>query len=90
VEAFARAQPSLQGTTWKLQALQAPEGPTLIQPPGRPLELVLATDSERFSGNNGCNWLLGDFQLAGDQLRCSQLVITKMRAPFRSHAPATE
>ena len=73
-----RAQPTLRGTAWKLQALQAPEGPTLINPPGRPPELLLATDSERLSGNSGCNRLLGGFQLAGDQLRFSQLVSTKM------------
>jgi copper homeostasis protein (lipoprotein) len=73
-----RAQPSLRGTAWKLQALQAPEDPTLINPPGRPPELLLATDSERLSGNSGCNRLLGGFQLAGDQLRFTQLVSTKM------------
>ncbi len=73
-----RAQPTLRGTAWKLQALQAPEGPTLINPPGRPPELLLATDSERLSGNSGCNRLLGGFQLAGDQLRFSQLVSTKI------------
>jgi heat shock protein HslJ len=73
-----RAQPTLRGTTWKLQALQSPTGPTLINPPGQPPELLLATDSERLSGNSGCNRLLGGFQLAGDQLRLSQLVSTKM------------
>ena len=73
-----RAQPTLRGTAWKLQALQAADGPTLIQPPGRPPELLLATDSERLSGNSGCNRLLGGFQLAGDQLRFSQLISTKM------------
>ena len=73
-----RSQPSLRGIAWKLQALQAPNGPTLINPPGRPPELLLATGSERLSGNSGCNRLLGGFQLAGDQLRFSQLVSTKM------------
>jgi uncharacterized lipoprotein YbaY/heat shock protein HslJ len=73
-----RAQPTLRGTAWKLQALQLPEGPTLIHPPGRPPELLLASDSKRLSGNSGCNRLLGGFQLAGDQLRFSQLVSTKM------------
>ena len=52
--------------------------PSLISPPGRPPELLLATGSERLSGNSGCNRLLGGFQLAGDQLRFSQLVSTKM------------
>jgi heat shock protein HslJ len=73
-----RAQPTLRGTAWKLQALQTADGPTLIQPPGRPPELLLATDSERLSGNSGCNRVLGGFQLAGDQLRFSQLISTKM------------
>jgi heat shock protein HslJ len=73
-----RTQPTLRGTAWKLQALQSPEGPTPINPPGRPPELLLASDSERLSGNSGCNRLLGGFQLAGDQLRFSQLVSTKM------------
>ena len=73
-----RTQPTLRGTAWKLQALQAPNSPTLINPPGRPPELLLASDSERFSGNSGCNQLLGGFQLAGDQLRFSKLVSTKM------------
>jgi copper homeostasis protein (lipoprotein) len=73
-----RTQPTLRGTAWKLQALQSPEGPTPINPPGRPPELLLASDSERLSGNSGCNRLLGGFQLAGDQLRFTQLVSTKM------------
>ncbi|MCX5953277.1 MAG: META domain-containing protein [Cyanobacteria bacterium] len=73
-----RAQPTLRGIAWKLQALQAQDGPTLINPPCRPPELLLATGSERLSGNSGCNRLLGGFQLAGDQLRFSQLVSTKM------------
>jgi heat shock protein HslJ len=73
-----RAQPTLRGTIWKLQALQVPEGPPLIHPPGRPPELLLAIESERLSGNSGCNRLLGGFQLAGDQLSFSQLVSTKM------------
>jgi len=73
-----RTQPTLRGTAWKLQALQAANSATLINPPGRPPELLLATDSERLSGNSGCNRLLGGFQLAGDQLRFSQLVSTKM------------
>jgi heat shock protein HslJ len=73
-----RAQLNLRGTDWKLQAVQAPKGPTLINPLGRPPELLLATDSERLRGNSCCNRLLGNFQLAGDQLRFSQLVSTKM------------
>jgi uncharacterized lipoprotein YbaY len=56
-----RAQPTLRGTAWKLQALQAPNSPNLINSPGRPPELLLATDSERLSGNSGCNRLLGRF-----------------------------
>ena len=51
--------------------------PTLINPPVRPPELLLASDGERFSGNSVCNRLVGVFQLAGDQLRFSQLVSTK-------------
>jgi copper homeostasis protein (lipoprotein) len=54
-------------------------GPDLINSPGRPQELLqLATDSEGLSGTNGCNRLLGGFQLTGDQLRFSQLVSTKI------------
>ena len=41
---------SLRGTLWKLQALQDSSGPTLIEPPGRPPELLLAVDQERVSG----------------------------------------
>jgi hypothetical protein len=44
---------------------------TLINPPGRRPEQLLATDSERLSGNSGCNRLLGGFQLVGGQLRFS-------------------
>ena len=73
-----RCQPSLRSMAWKLQALQAPNGPTPINPPGRPPELLLATGSERLSGNSGCNRLPEGFQLACDQLRFSQLVRTKM------------
>ena len=76
-----RSQPTLRGTAWKLQALQAlqaPNSPTLINPPGRPPELLLAPDIERLSGNSSYNGLLGHFQLAGYQLRFSKLVSTKM------------
>ena len=72
-----RTQPTLRGTAWMLQALQEPMSPTLINPPVRPPELLLASDGERFSGNSVCNRLVGVFQLAGDQLRFSQLVSTK-------------
>ena len=49
------APPSLRGTLWKLQALQDSRGPTLIEPPGRPPEFLVAVDQERVSGTDGCN-----------------------------------
>ena len=72
------AWPSLRGTQWKLQALQDKSGPTLIEPPGRPPELLLAVDQERISGTDGCNRLAGGFRLAGDELSFSKLISTQM------------
>ena len=72
------APPSLRGTLWKLQALQDSSGPTLIEPPGRPPELMLAVDQERVSGTDGCNRLMGAFQLAEEELSFSRLASTKM------------
>ena len=69
----SRTLPSLRGTLWKLQALQDSNGPTLIEPPGRPPELLLAVDQERVSGTDGCNRLMGGFRLAGDELSFSRL-----------------
>jgi copper homeostasis protein (lipoprotein) len=69
---------SLRGTLWKLQALQDSSGPTLIEPPGRPPELLLAVDQERVSGTDGCNRLMGAFQLAEEELSFSRLASTKM------------
>jgi uncharacterized lipoprotein YbaY/heat shock protein HslJ/uncharacterized lipoprotein NlpE involved in copper resistance len=72
------APPSLRGTLWKLQALQDSSGPTLIEPLGRPPELLLAVDQERVSGTDGCNRLMGAFQLAEEELSFSRLASTKM------------
>ena len=69
---------SLRGTLWKLQALQNSSGPALIEPPGRPPELLLAVDQQRVSGTDGCNRLIGGFQLAGEELSFSRLASTKM------------
>jgi putative lipoprotein len=72
------AWPSLRGTLWKLMALQDSNGPTLIEPPGRPPELLLAVDQERVSGTDGCNRLAGGFRLAGEELSFSRLISTQM------------
>ncbi len=72
------ALPALRGTLWRLQALQDGVGPTLSEPPGRPAELLLATDRDQVSGSGGCNRLMGGFRLAGDQLRFSRLAGTQM------------
>ena len=69
---------SLRGTLWRLQALQDTSSPTLIEPPGRPPELLLAVDQERVSGTDGCNRLMGAFQLAAEELSFSRLASTKM------------
>ncbi len=69
---------SLRGTLWKLQALQDSSSPTLIEPPGRPPELLLAVDQERVSGTGGCNRLIGGFRLAAEELSFSSLASTKM------------
>jgi heat shock protein HslJ len=68
----------LRGTLWKLQALQDSNGPTLIEPPGRPPERLLAVDQERVSGTDGCNRLAGGFRLAGEELSFSRLISTQM------------
>lgn len=69
---------SLRGTLWRLQALQDSSSPTLIEPPGRPPELLLAVDQERVSGTGGCNRLIGGFRLAAEELSFSRLASTKM------------
>ena len=71
-------KPELRGTLWRLQALQDGSDPKLSEPPGRPAELLLATDSERMSGSGGCNRLIGGFQLSGEQLRFSRMASTQM------------
>jgi heat shock protein HslJ len=68
----------LRGTLWRLQALQDSSSPTLIEPPGRPPELLLAVDQERVSGTGGCNRLIGGFRLAAEELSFSRLASTKM------------
>jgi len=72
------ARPELRGTLWRLQALQDGNTPTLLQPPGKAVELLFAADSERVSGSGGCNRLIGGFQLTGEQLRFSRLASTQM------------
>jgi copper homeostasis protein (lipoprotein) len=69
---------SLRGTLWRLQALQDSSSTTLIEPPGRPPELLLAVDQERVSGTGGCNRLIGGFRLAAEELSFSRLASTKM------------
>jgi len=69
---------SLRGTIWRLQALQDSSGPTLFKPPGPAPELLLAVDQERVSGTDGCNRLMGAFQLAEEELSFSRLASTKM------------
>jgi len=73
-----QARPELRGTLWRLQALQDGNTPTLLQPPGKAVELQLAADSERVSGSGGCNRLMGGFQLGSEQLRFSRLASTQM------------
>ena len=75
------ASPSLRGTLWTLQALQDGDGPSLSQPPGKPAELLLASDQERVSGSGGCNRLMGGFRLSGEQLSFSKLASTQMACP---------
>jgi len=72
------ASPSLRGTLWQLPALQNGSGPTLNQPPGRPVELRLDPDQERVSGSGGCNRLIGGFRLSGERLSFSSLGSTRM------------
>lgn len=73
--------PPLRGTLWALQALQDGDGPNLSQPPGKPAELLLASDQERVSGSGGCNRLMGGFRLSGEQLSFSKLASTQMACP---------
>jgi len=70
--------PPLRGTLWRLQSLQGQDAPSLIEAPGRPLELQLAADSDRISGSGGCNRLIGGYQLNGEHLSFSSLASTRM------------
>ncbi len=74
-------RPSLRGSVWRLEALQDGEGPTLAEPPGRPLELRLDADANRVSGSGGCNRLIGGFRLDGEHLSFSKLASTQMACP---------
>jgi copper homeostasis protein (lipoprotein) len=76
-----RTQPTLQGQSWRLQALQDGKGPALPKTTDQPPELELAADSDRLSGSGGCNRLMGGYQLKGDRLRFSQLASTQMACP---------
>jgi copper homeostasis protein (lipoprotein) len=76
-----RTLPTLQGQSWRLQALQDGKGPALPKAPDQPPELELAADSDRLSGSGGCNRLMGGYQLKGERLRFSQLASTPMACP---------
>ena len=73
--------PPLRGTLWTLQAMQDGDGPNLSQSPGKPPELLLASDQERVSGSGGCNRLMWCFRLSGELISFSRLASTQMACP---------
>jgi copper homeostasis protein (lipoprotein) len=70
------ADSPLRNTTWKLVRLNgAPAAATEKQ---REPHLVFNTKEPRVSGSDGCNRLMGSFELDGDTLRLSRMASTMM------------
>jgi copper homeostasis protein (lipoprotein) len=92
VERFLELQPretcpprfaavALEGTYWKLTEL---EGAPLAPDPARPAReahLVFGRDPRRASGADGCNAMVGGYELEGTRLKFDQLAGTRMACP---------
>lgn len=67
---------SLLNTYWKLTRLN--DEPIEIYDDQREPSLILATEENRLSGSDGCNRIMGNFQLREDKLKFSRIASTMM------------
>jgi copper homeostasis protein (lipoprotein) len=70
------ADSPLRNTYWRLVRLR--NMPVRVATGQREPYLVLALDQQRMSGHDGCNRLIGRFELAGDSLRFRDMAATMM------------
>lgn len=75
----AGAGAPLRNTYWKLTYLG--DTPTRTATRQREAHLIFAAHEQRISGSSGCNRVMGGFELAGDKLRLSRIVATRMACP---------
>lgn len=70
---------SLFNTYWKLTRLN--DEPIEVFQDQREPSLILATEENRLSGSDGCNRIMGSFQLREDKLKFSRIASTMMACP---------
>lgn len=70
---------SLLNTYWKLTRLN--EEPIEVYDNQREPSLILASEENRLSGSDGCNRIMGSFQLREDKLKFSRIASTMMACP---------
>jgi copper homeostasis protein (lipoprotein) len=74
-----QADSSLRNTYWRLVRLR--NAPVRVATGQREAYLVLALNNQRVSGHDGCNRLIGRFELNGDSLRFRDMAATMMACP---------
>lgn len=67
---------ALEETYWKLIAIRG--RPAMAGAGAREVHLSLRRDGHKLEANGGCNYILGDYELAGDALRLRLGAATKM------------
>ena len=73
------ADSPLRNTYWRLVRLR--NNPVRVAESQREPHLVLALHQQRVSGHDGCNRLIGRFELNGDGLRFRDMAATMMACP---------
>lgn len=66
----------LRGTYWKLVRLD--DAPVTVAAQQREAHLVFSADAQRVAGSDGCNRVMGSFELEGDRLRFGPMAATRM------------
>jgi heat shock protein HslJ len=66
----------LRGTYWKLVRLG--DAPASVSAKQREAHLVFSADALRVAGSDGCNRVMGSFELDGDRLRFGAMAATRM------------
>lgn len=70
---------SLLNTYWKLTRLN--DEPVEVYEQQREPSLILANEENRLSGSDGCNRIMGGFQLREDKLQFNRIASTMMACP---------